>query len=140
MSKPTDLLEQYAAAVYAKDVDAVMELYDRDARVFDLWTQWQYPDKRAWRVAVTEWLTGLEDEFLTMKFDDVRVSTSSDLAVLHAIVTHFTADARGEQGRAMQYRLTWTLERKGHAWRIVHEHTSAPVDADTYLVILRQRI
>ena len=38
----------------------------------------------------------------------------------------------------MQNRLTWALVRRGYAWKIVHEHTSAPVDHATGKVVLKR--
>ena len=38
----------------------------------------------------------------------------------------------------MQNRLTWVLKQKDGAWKIVHEHTSAPVDFETAKVILQR--
>jgi ketosteroid isomerase-like protein len=36
----------------------------------------------------------------------------------------------------MTNRLTWVLEKEGPMWKIVHEHTSAPVDSHTMKALL----
>jgi hypothetical protein len=36
----------------------------------------------------------------------------------------------------MHNRLSWTLARRGAGWRIVHEHTSAPIDFGTMKAML----
>lgn len=36
------VIEGYAAAVRAKDVDAFVSLYAKDVRVFDMWGRWSY--------------------------------------------------------------------------------------------------
>jgi ketosteroid isomerase-like protein len=38
----------------------------------------------------------------------------------------------------MHNRLTWALKQENGAWKIVHEHTSAPVDFKTSKVILQR--
>ena len=39
----------YRTAVYTKDVDAFIGLYDEDTRVFDLWGRWLYSGSAEWR-------------------------------------------------------------------------------------------
>jgi ketosteroid isomerase-like protein len=64
---------------------------------------------------------------------------TDDLAVAHALVTFRGLSAEGDELRAMNNRLTWVLERRsGEAWRIVHEHTSAPADFETAKLILQR--
>ena len=46
--------------------------------------------------------------------------------------------AEGRELRAMHNRLTWALKQENGAWKIVHEHISAPVDFKTSKVILRR--
>ena len=36
-SQVTEVVEGYKAAVHAKDLDALIELYDDNVRVFDAW-------------------------------------------------------------------------------------------------------
>lgn len=43
------VIEGYAAAVRAKDVDAFVSLYAKDVRVFDMWGRWSYDGVDAWR-------------------------------------------------------------------------------------------
>ena len=54
-----EMLERYAAAVRAKDVDAFVELYADDVRTFDLWQEWTYDGKDALRGMVAEWFGSL---------------------------------------------------------------------------------
>lgn len=58
----TGVLDAYAAAVLAKDADALVGLYANDVRVFDLWGQWAYDGATAWRRPVEEWFGSLGDE------------------------------------------------------------------------------
>jgi hypothetical protein len=37
-----EVLEQYKSAVYAKDAEALIRLYDTGVRVFDAWGIWSY--------------------------------------------------------------------------------------------------
>src|SRR5207344_2011723 len=49
------ILDRYKAAVRARDVEALMRLYDPKVRVFDAWGIWSYEGADAWRTAVEGW-------------------------------------------------------------------------------------
>lgn len=134
----TRVLETYKAAVLAKDVEAFMRLYDPDIRVFDAWGVWSYEGSAAWRVAVEGWLGSLGLENVKVSFDDVQTTAGRELTLISAIVNYASVSARGEPLRAMQNRITWALRLTGHVWRIVHEHTSAPIGFNDSKAILQR--
>ena len=132
------VVEAYKSAVYAKDVDAFMRLYDPSVRVFDTWGVWSYEGTGAWRGAVEGWLTSLGTERVKVSLEDVRATVAREFATVSAIVTYAGISAQGEQLRAMQNRLSWVLRTSGHVLRIVHEHTSAPVGFEDMKAILQR--
>lgn len=133
------ILESYKAAVLAKDVQALMRLYDPAVRVFDTWGVWSYEGASAWQRAVEGWFTSLGTEIVRVTFEDVRTVAERESASVSAIVTYSGISARGEELRAMQNRITWALKTSGHVLRIVHEHTSAPVGFDDSKAILQRK-
>jgi len=132
------LFETYKSAVYAKDVDTFMHLYDPAVRVFDTWGVWSYEGAATWQRAVEGWFTSLGSDRVKVAFDEVRSSAGRDLALVSAIVTYAAVSAQGEPLRSMQNRLSWGLRTSGHVARIVHEHTSAPVAFDDAKAILQR--
>ena len=126
-----EMLERYAAAVRAKDVDAFVGLYADDVRTFDLWSVWSYDGKPALREMVSEWFGSLgDDEVVAVAFDDVRTRSGGEVAAVSAFTTFTALSPAGEELRSMNNRLTWVLQRDGGSWRIAHEHTSAPAGAE----------
>ena len=123
-----DMLESYAAAVRAKDVDAFLDLYADDVRTFDLWSEWSYDGKEALRAMVSEWFGSLgDDEVVAVRFEDVRTQAGADVGAVSAFTTFAAVSPEGAELRSMNNRLTWVLRREGEgAWKVVHEHTSAP--------------
>ena len=123
-----EMLTAYAAAVRAKDVEAFLDLYADDARNFDLWSEWSYDGKDALRAMVAEWFGSLpDDEVVVVKFDDVRTETGSEVVAVNAFTTFAAESSAGTELRSMNNRLTWVLRKDAEgAWKIVHEHTSAP--------------
>ena len=132
------VLEIYKSAVYAKDVEAFMRLYDPKIRIFDTWGVWSYEGAASWQMAVEAWFTSLGAEKVSVSFDEIQTSGSPDFAVVSAIVTYAGLSAEGEPLRAMQNRLSWALKTSGHVLRIIHEHTSAPVGFEDMKAILHR--
>jgi uncharacterized protein (TIGR02246 family) len=122
------MLDSYAAAVRAKDVDAFVGLYADDVRTFDLWSEWAYDGKPAFREMVTEWFGSLpDDEVVAVGFDEVRTQAGEDVAAVSAFTTFAAVAPDGTELRSMNNRLTWILRKDADgAWKIAHEHTSAP--------------
>ncbi len=136
--KIMQVLDAYKSAVFAKDVDAFVNLYDQEARVFDLWQKWSYDGIEAWRGNVTDWFNSLGTERVAVEVDNVEISATDRLATAYGFVTYKGLLADGKELRAMQNRLTWVLKPKDGKWKIIHEHTSAPVNAETSKVILQR--
>ena len=123
-----EMLDRYAAAVHAKDVDAFLDLYADDVRTFDLWSVWSYDGKDALREMVEEWFGSPQTaDVVAVEFDEVRSEVGDDVAAVSAFTTFRGLSAEGEELRSMNNRLTWILRRESDgAWKIAHEHTSAP--------------
>jgi len=123
-----EMLSAYADAVRAKDADAFVGLYTDDVRNFDLWSEWSYDGKDALRGMVAEWFGSLpDDEVVAVKFDDVRTQAGEDVAAVSAFTTFAAESPDGTELRSMNNRLTWILRKDTDgAWKIAHEHTSAP--------------
>lgn len=132
------VFDTYQTAVYAKDVDAFVALYDHDVCVFDLWSQWSYSGIDAWRAMAAGWFKSLGTERVIVELAEVQIMAGRDVAFAHAFITYQGVSAEGQKLRAMHNRLTWALQQSDGAWKIVHEHTSAPVDFETAKVILRR--
>jgi uncharacterized protein (TIGR02246 family) len=123
-----EVLDRYAAAVHAKDLEAFLGLYADDVRTFDLWSEWSYDGKDALRAMVAEWFGSLGDhEVVAVSFDGVRTQAGPDIGAISAFTTYAALAPDGSELRSMNNRLTWVLRRDGDgSWRIAHEHTSAP--------------
>jgi ketosteroid isomerase-like protein len=133
------LIDAYAQAVLDKDVDAFMRLYDPGVRVFDTWGAWSYEGAGAWRKMIEGWLSSLGNESVRVTAEDVRIIGGPALCVVSAFFKYAGISADGQQLRAMQNRLTWTLAPDGSGWKIVHEHTSAPVRFEDGKAILERK-
>ena len=103
-------METYKSAVFAKNVETLMHIYDPSVRVFDAWGVWSYEGIDAWRLAAEGWLKSLGTERVKVAFEDVKTTVSREFAYVSAIVTYAGVSETGEPLRAMQNRLTWVLK------------------------------
>jgi uncharacterized protein (TIGR02246 family) len=134
-----ELLARYSRAVYAKDVDAFVALYDTDARVFDMWGRWAYDGTTEWRQMAAEWFGSLGAEKVAVEVGGVQTVTAGDVAAAHAYLTFKGLSGDDQELRAMNNRLTWVLRKNPEGeWKVIHEHTSAPADFDTGKVMLHR--
>jgi len=132
------VLEGYKAAVLAKDVDAFIDLYSQNVRVFDAWGVWSHQGAMAWRQVVEQWFASVGEESVAVSMEDIQITGAQEWALISAVVTYAGISPTGEKLREMQNRLTWGLAREGGHWRIVHEHTSAPIGFDDLKAILER--
>ena len=133
------ILDRYRTAVYTKDVDAFIGLYDEDTRVFDLWGRWLYRGNVEWRKPAEEWFGSLGTDRSSPEFHDVQFEIGDTVASVHAFITYKGLSADGKELRSMDNRITWVLRKnRDSAWKIIHEHTSAPADFETGKVKLRR--
>jgi ketosteroid isomerase-like protein len=132
------VLNAYKVGVFAKDVDAFVSLYDADVLIYDMWGVWSYNGVAAWREMVAGWFGSLGTERVVVEFSDAQTIVTRDLAVVHAFVTYRAINTDGVDLRSLDNRLTATLRRKNDGWKIVHQHTSAPVDHATAKVFFKR--
>lgn len=133
------MLRDYAAAVLAKDLGTFISLYDHDTLVFDAWDVQKFEGTDAWRRVTDAWFTSLGAERVVVEFDDERTGLSESLAYASVIVRYTAVAASGQALRSLQNRMTIVLERKGDEWKVVHQHTSSPIDFGTKKAILELR-
>jgi uncharacterized protein (TIGR02246 family) len=125
------MIEAYKAAVLAKDVDAFCALYAADVHIFDMWGQWSMRGIDAWRAMAQGWFASLDTEQVIVDANHIESVITDELAVGHAIFTYTAVSAEGEKMRSLDNRITVVLKRTGDSWKVIHEHTSAPIDHAT---------
>jgi uncharacterized protein (TIGR02246 family) len=130
--------EAYAAAVYDKNEQAFLSLYDKHVFIYDMWGQWSYQGRDAWAAMVREWFASLEDERVRVTFTPDHSVIGDDWALWCATVRYAAIAPSGETLRYLENRLSWSLCRREGGWLIAHEHSSAPADNDTLKVTLRR--
>ena len=138
MSEVESLLAAYGKAVFEKDLEAFLSLFDEDVRIFDMWGRWSYDGLAAWRDMVMEWFSSLGVLRDRLSFEAVEYLSSGDLATVTAIARFAAVSPEGDELRFLHNRITLVLRRQSGGWKIVHQHTSAPVDGETLKAMLQR--
>ena len=132
------IFEGYKTAVFEKNVEAFLALYDENIHLFDMWEKWSYNGKDAWREMVSNWFGSLGDEKVVVDFDSLTVTATNEIAVVHTFVTYKAVTSNGNELRSMNNRLTAALKKSNGTWKIFHEHSSAPLDGNTLKATLQR--
>jgi ketosteroid isomerase-like protein len=120
------LVDHWANAIRAKDVDGVMAHYAADSVTFDLApplmsTGADAPGLRAW---FATWRGGLGYEIR-----DLTIFADADAAFCHSLNRLSGTKTDGEKND-IWFRLTLGFRNVGGAWKIAHQHESVPFYMD----------
>jgi uncharacterized protein (TIGR02246 family) len=132
------LFEAYKNAVYQKDMEAFAAIFDEQVLVFDMWMQWTYEGLPAWRSMVQDWFTMLGTDRDVVTFSGIQIHASGNIATATAFARFTAVSEKGEELRYLENRLTWVVQQKEGGWKIIHQHTSSPINFETMQAILRR--
>jgi uncharacterized protein (TIGR02246 family) len=127
-------VEDYAKAISAKDIDAVMSFFAPDLVSFDIaidTLRYVGADNKR-----REWLKAFAVySSIAYEVRDLNVTTDGDLAFVHA-VNHVNGTLAGGQSTDMWVRWTACFRRIDGVWLVVHDHVSVPADLEPGLAVL----
>jgi uncharacterized protein (TIGR02246 family) len=125
------LEDRFAAAVKAKDLDAIMKVYvpDQTLFVFDVVPPRQYVGAAAYRKDWQEFLDGFNGP-ITAELTDLDITADDSLAFSHSIQRVAGTDKKGNKVD-LTVRVTDVYKKINGNWLVIHEHVSVPVDLDT---------
>jgi ketosteroid isomerase-like protein len=141
ITNPETFFDAFSDAVYRKDVEAYLDLYDDNVVVFDMWQEWTYDGLPAWRAMVSGWFSGLGTDRDVVTFRDTKIENAGELGYVTAVARFAAVSETGEELRFLDNRLTWVIRRSGASgasWKIIHQHTSGPIDFNTMKVVLKK--
>ena len=117
------LIKEWAAAVRAKDVDAVMRHYAPDVVVFDVMPPLFVKGVDAYRRNWQGWFDALEGQ-ADFQFVELHLEVSGDLAYCFSVNR---LRARYREKHDAQTRATVCFRKIDGRWLVVHEHASVPM-------------
>jgi ketosteroid isomerase-like protein len=119
-------LEEWASAIRAKDLQAVLSFYAPEILSFDLDPPLRYTGienkRRAWQA-----FFDAHAVVTAYELHELDVTSRGDLAFVHSL-NHVTGTLAGGKVSDLWVRWTACFRQSDGLWRIVHDHVSVPAD------------
>lgn len=131
-----DFFASYKQAAWEKDFQTMTSLYDKEIVIFDMWDDGFLTDFETWAKIIKEWLGSLGDERVQVDFENVKIQESGDTGFAHALIGFKAISADGEVLRSMKNRISLGFMKRSDGWKVVHQHTSAPVSSSDLSAVL----
>lgn len=130
------LIERFAKAVRAKDLNAIMSIYEpgRTLVVFDLVPPMQYLGSDAYQKDWQEFLARYKGA-IDFEVRDLSILTGDGVAFSHSLERVSGTLANGQKSD-LWVRVTDCYRKIHGKWLITHEHVSVPVDLDNGKAVL----
>ena len=120
------LIQEWAAAVRAKDVNAVMRHYAPNVVVFDVMPPLFVKGAEPYRCNWQDWFDALDDGPVDFQFVELQRAVGGDLAYCFS-VNRLRARYRDGTRHDAQTRATACFRKIDGRWLVVHEHASVPM-------------
>lgn len=131
----SDFFRRYKETAWLKDPNGMIELYDDSVSIFDMWGKGFINGRAEWAVEITNWLTSLQEEKVNVIFDMIDIKESGHVAFASAIIQFQAISADNQIIRSMKNRISLGFTKKEGVWKVKHQHTSAPIDADLKAIL-----
>ena len=133
--KPADFFHLYSKTAYEKDITGMISLYDDNVLVFDMWEKGFTAGIKEWSSIIADWLSSLNDEKVKVLFERIDIQEGADTAFAHALIQFQAISPDGSVIRSMKNRITVGMIKRDGLWKVVHQHTSAPVDSNLKAIL-----
>jgi uncharacterized protein (TIGR02246 family) len=120
------LMDEFSAAVKARDLNRMLAPYAKDAVIFDAAPAKLSIGPEQYRTHWQEFFDMLSGP-ISHETRDVSVAADGDLAVAHALA-HCAGTQTNGKPMEMWFRLSLAFRKVGGKWLVTHEHTSVPFE------------
>jgi uncharacterized protein (TIGR02246 family) len=122
------LMEQWADALRARDLDRIMSHYASDIVLFDLAPPLQYKGANAYRENWQAWFPTFQGP-IGYELRDLKIAAGKDVAFCHSL-NRITGTRTDGETTDVWVRASFCWLRIDRQWKIVHEHQSVPFYMD----------
>ena len=119
-----ELVENWARAVRAKDLDGILANHSTDILMFDVPPPVQSRGIEAYR-ETWDLFFSWSDDPVVFDIKDIDITAGTDVAFVAALMRCAGTEKDGERIE-LEFRLTIGLRKIGGQWMVLHEHHSIP--------------
>lgn len=123
------LIDDWAQATRAKDVERIIACHAPGARSFDCHSHFQFEGASALRQHLEACMTCMQGP-MTFEIHDLELAAHGDVAFGHYLARFGATGVSGEEHTGW-LRGTVCLRKLEGRWLIVHDHCSAPFDPES---------
>jgi ketosteroid isomerase-like protein len=128
------LLDRWAKALHARDLDAIMSMYDPGVVAYDLGPPLQYVGSGAYRKDYEQFLAQYTGP-IEIEYRDLHIVAGNTVAFATGLERINGTMKSGEKSD-MWVRFTSGFHKVKGKWLDVHDHVSLPVDFETGKAVL----
>ena len=122
------LIDDWAKALHAKDVDAIMACYAPDVLVFDLAPPLRHAGADLHRTNFAEWFKTFRGP-IGSQMRDLHIAAGDDVAFCHGL-NHIGGERTSGERTDLWVRVTVCCRKIDGRWKVAHEHVSVPFHMD----------
>ena len=119
-----ELVESWARAVRAKDLDGILANHSTDMLMFDVPPPLQSKGIEAYK-KTWELFFSWSNDPVVFDIKDMNIIAGSDVAFVAALM-RCAGTEKNRERIELEFRLTIGLRRIGDQWIVLHEHHSIP--------------
>jgi uncharacterized protein (TIGR02246 family) len=123
------VVEDVAAAIRAKDVEAVMAHYAQDVVAFDLLPPLQYRGAAMIRERLSTWLSSFQGR-IDFEMRELRIAADAEIAYSHSL-NRVKGTTKSGHNVDMWWRATNGFRKAEGRWLVSHGHSSEPFDMES---------
>lgn len=135
MKQLQDYFTIYEQASWNKDIESMIRLYDDNVVIYDMWTNGYQNGLTEWSIAIKDWLGSLKNENVKVIFEMIEIHESGDIGFGSALITYQAISVDDTILRSMKNRLTIGFKKKKGIWKVIHQHTSAPINSELVAIL-----
>jgi ketosteroid isomerase-like protein len=128
MKQPHDFFTIYKQTAWNKDINSMIALYDDEVVIYDMWEKGYQTGLVDWSGVIKDWLSSLGEEKVNVNFEMINVRESGDVGFGNSLVSYQAIAPDTTILRSMKNRITIGFHKKNGVWKVIHQHTSAPIN------------
>ena len=125
-----DFFTIYKQSALERDIEQMIALYHKDVLIFDLWEHGYQTGLAAWSVVIRDWLGSLGEEKVKVLFEMIATQEDGNIGFASALITYQAISPDNSIIRSMKNRITLGFSKVKGNWKVIHQHTSAPLNGD----------
>jgi ketosteroid isomerase-like protein len=130
MKRIQDFFTIYKQSAWEKNTESMIGLYDTNVVIFDMWERGHQTGLTEWSGVIKDWLTSLGRERVNVNFEMIEIRENGNVGFASALITFQALSIDDTVIRSMRNRITLGFFNDNGGWKVVHQHTSAPINSD----------